>query len=56
MILAKNIVLLLNGGGVLTRKFRMMNEYHEVSPTGNAYYEIIISNPIYNRTNGGQAG
>ena len=30
--------------------------YHEVSPTMNLDYEIIMSNPTNNGTNGGQAG
>ena len=30
--------------------------YHEVSPTSNLDYEIIMSNPTNNGTNGGQAG
>jgi hypothetical protein len=30
--------------------------YHEVSPTSNLDYEIIMSNPPVNGTNGGQAG
>ena len=30
--------------------------YHEVSPTSNLDYEIIMSNPTYNGTNGGQSG
>ena len=30
--------------------------YHEVSPTSNLDYEIIMSNPSNNGSNGGQAG
>ena len=30
--------------------------YHEVSPTSNLDYEIIMSNPPGNATNGGLAG
>jgi len=30
--------------------------YHEVSPTSNLDYEIIMSNPTFNGTNGGQSG
>ena len=43
-----------------TRKFRIMtwlkSGYHEVSPTSNLDYEIIMSNPTYAGTYGGQAG
>ncbi len=47
-------------GIVPTRKFRIMtwlkSGYFEVSPTMNLDYEIIMSNPSNNGTNGGQAG
>jgi hypothetical protein len=45
---------------VPTRKFRIMtwlkSGYHEVSPTSNLDYEIIMSNPPGNANNGGLAG
>jgi hypothetical protein len=31
-------------------------DYHEVSPTSNSDYEIIMSNPPGMGTNGGQSG
>ncbi len=56
-----NCTTIVNFDGVIpTRKFRIMtwlkSGYHEVSPTSNLDYEIIMSNPPLNGTNGGQAG
>ena len=45
---------------VPTRKFRIMtwikSGYHEVSPMSNLDYEIVMSNPGTNGSNGGKAG
>ena len=56
-----NYTTIINFEGVVpTRKFRIMtwlkSGYHEVSPTSNLDYEIIMSNPTNNGNNGGQAG
>lgn len=56
-----NYTTIVNFDGVVpTRKFKIMtwlkSGYHEVSPTSNLDYEIIMSNPSNNGTNGGQAG